>query len=105
MKKKTTNDRSPLRPLIDEASDALASQRRYTATPAARNGNGHHSNTKPLDGEAQWLLRGKLPPRAFEPHPRERRRAHALAHSVPLDEHAQARVESIFGKVFDATYA
>ena len=36
-----TNGRNPLKPLLDHASDALASQRGYNPTSTARNGNGH----------------------------------------------------------------
>ena len=108
MNRNPTNDRSPLRPIMAEANDALASSRGYNPTSTARNGNGHHrGDGKPTDGDSQWLLQpgAKLPPRAFQVHPAERRVFWRMAHAVPLDGKEVPEVQRIGGAVFDAIFS
>src|ERR1035438_5825450 len=105
MNRTPSNDRSPLRPLLAEASDALASSRGYNPTSTARNGNGHHRGAgRPTDGASQWLLQpgAKLPPRAFQVHPAERGVFWRMVHAVPLDGKETSEVQRIGGAVFHA---
>ena len=106
MNANTTNSRNRLKPLLAQANDALAPQNRFTATPTSRNGNGFHRTTKPTTGNSQWALipGAQQPPRAFEPHEKERHRFHIMARSVPLDGNDAAEVQRIGGEIFDATY-
>ena len=79
----------------------------YSTTSTARNGDGFHaSHGKPTGVPGQWTLGpdAKLPPRAFEMHPRERVRYHKIACAAPLDWHGQYEVERTGGEFFDATY-
>jgi hypothetical protein len=106
MNKIPTNGRNPLKPLLDQANDALAPQNRFTATPTNRNGNGFHRTDKPTNGDSQWVLvpGAHQPPRAFEPHEKERHRFHVMARSVPIDGKEVSEVQRIGGQIFDATY-
>jgi len=101
-----TNDRNPLKPLLAQASDALAPNNRFTATPTSRNGNGFHRTDKPTNGDSQWILvpGAQLPPRAFEVHQKERHRFHVMSRSVPIDGKEVSEVQRIGGQIFDATY-
>lgn len=108
MNRNPTNDRNPIRPLLAQANDALASQAGYNPTSTARNGNGHHrGDGKPTDGLSQWLLQpgAKLPPRAFQVHPAERGIFWRMAHAVPLDGKEVSEVQRIGGAVFDAIFS
>jgi hypothetical protein len=107
MNKTPTNGRNPLKPLLDQANDTLAPQHRFTATPTSRNGNGFHRTDKPTTGDSQWVLvpGAHQPPRAFEPHEKERHRFHLMARSVPIDGNEVPEVQRIGGEIFDATYA
>lgn len=104
MKHKTSNDRNPIRPLLDQVNGAVP-PRGYRTTPTSRNGSGHHADSKPTDGPAQWMLQpgGKLPWRAFEPHPKERERFWSMAHCVPLNGTEVEQVKRIGGQIFDAS--
>jgi len=106
MNKIPTNGRNPLKPLLDQANDALAPQNRFTATPTNRNGTGFHRTDKPTNGDSQWVLvpGAHQPPRAFEPHEKERHRFHVMARSVPIDGKEVSEVQRIGGQIFDATY-
>lgn len=101
-----TPNRNPLSALTTPVAAALQPETCYTATPTTRNGHGFHRSGKPTEGAAQWLLNpsGKLPPRAFELHEKERQRFHLLAHTVPLDLDAVKAVQRIGAEIFDATY-
>ena len=92
--------------LTVRANDTIAPQARYTATPTTRNGDGFHRTEKPTSGDGQWVLvpGGKLPPRAFEVHAKERQRFYLLAHTLPLDGNPLAEVVNIGRNIFDATY-
>lgn len=102
-----SNDRNPLKPLLAQASDALAPNHRFTATPTSRNRNGFHRTEKPTNGDGQWELvpGAQLPPRAFEVHHKERHRFHVMSRSVPIDGKEVSEVQRIGGQIFDATYA
>ncbi len=107
MNRNPTPDRNPIRPLLAQAGDALASPNGYNPTSTARNGNGHHrGNGKPTDGPGQWLLQpgGKLPPRAFQVHPAERSIFWRMAHAVPLDGNELTEVARIGGNIFDGIF-
>jgi hypothetical protein len=94
--------------MLTEANDALASSRGYNPTSTARNGNGHHrGDGKPTDGDSQWLLQpgAKLPPRAFQVHPDERRVFWRMAQAVPLDGKEIQEVQRIGGAVFDGIFS
>jgi len=106
MKTTPSNDRNPLKPLLAEASDALAPQNHFTATPTSRNGNGFHRTEKPTNGQSQWVLEpgAQLPPRAFEVHEKERYRFHVMVRSVPIDGKEVSEVQRIGGQIFDACY-
>lgn len=108
MNRNPTNDRSPLRPILTEANDALASSRGYNPTSTARNGNGHHrGDGRPTDGASQWLLQpgAKLVPRAFQVHPAERGVFWRMAHAVPLDGKEVPEVQRIGGAIFDGAFS
>jgi len=108
MNRNPTNDRSPLRPILAEANDALASSRGYNPTSTARNGNGHHrGDGRPTDGASQWLLQpgAKLVPRAFQVHPAERGIFWRMAHAVPLDGKEVPEVQRIGGAIFDGAFS
>src|ERR1039457_691152 len=102
-----SNNRSPLKPLLAQVNDALAPQNRFTAGGTTRNGNGFHRTDKPTNGDSQWVLvpGAHQPPRAFEPHEKERHRFHVMARSVPIDGKEVPEVQRIGGQIFDATYA
>ena len=87
MNSKPTNNHSRLNALAAQANDSLAPRARYTTTPTTRNGDGFHRTEKPTSGDGQWVLvpGGKLPPRGFELHPKERQRFHLLARTLPLE--------------------
>lgn len=106
MNTKPTNDHSPLNALAAQANGALAPRARYSTTPTTRNGDGFHRTDKPTTGDGQWVLvpGGKLPPRAFEVHEKERQRFHLLAHTLPLDGNPISEVENIGRNIFTATY-
>jgi hypothetical protein len=106
MNKTPTNGRNPLKPLLDQANDALAPQNRFSATPTSRNGNGFHRTDKPTNGDGQWILipGAKLPPRAFEVHEKERHRFHVMARSIPIDGKEVPEVQRVGGQIFDGTY-
>jgi hypothetical protein len=79
----------------------------YYTTSTARNGNGFHaSHGKPTDAPGQWILEpeAKLPPRAFDIHPRERARFHKTACAAPSDCHGLYEIERVGGEFFDATW-
>lgn len=101
-----TKNHSPLNAFAEQANGALKPQPRYSTTPTSRNGAGFHRTDKPTDGDGQWLLvpGAKLPPRAFEVHPKERQRFHLLARTLPLDGNPIAEVENIGRNIFTATY-
>ena len=106
MNSNPNNNHSPLNALAAQANGALTPQPRYATTPTTRNGDGFHRTDKPTSGDGQWLLvpGGKLPPRAFEVHEKERQRFHRLAHTLPLDGNPFAAAENIGENIFDATY-
>jgi len=106
MNKTPTNGRNPLKPLLDQAHDALAPNNRFTPTPTSRNGNGFHRTDKPTTGDSQWVLvpGAHQPPRAFEPHEKERHRFHVMARSVQIDGKEVPEIQRIGGQIFDATY-
>lgn len=101
-----TNNRNPLKPLLAQAKDALTPKNRFTATPTSRNGDGYHRTDKPTNGDSQWVLipGAHLPPRAFEPHEKERGRFHTMVRSVPFDGKEVSEVQRIGGQIFDGTY-
>jgi hypothetical protein len=101
-----TNDHSPLNALTAQANGALAPRTRYSTTPTTRNGDGFHRTEKLTTGGGQWVLvpGGKLPPRAFEVHAKERQRFYLLARTLPLEGNPLADVVNIGRNIFDATY-
>lgn len=106
MNRTPTNNHSPLSAIAAQANGALAPRPQYSATPTSRNGDGFHRTEKPTSGDGQWVLvpGAKLPPRAFELHPKERQRFHLLARTLPLEGNPIADVENIGRNIFDATY-
>src|SRR5260370_39878822 len=98
----TTKTRDPVRPLLAQINGAIPVNG-YKTTPTSRNGAGHHADSKPIDGPAQWMLdpSGKLPWRAFEPHQKERERFWSIAACVPLDGREAEQVTRIGGWIFD----
>ena len=93
--------------LMVRPNNTVAPKPAYTATPTTRNGDGfHRGDGKPTDGHGQWVLQpsGKLPPRAFVVHEKERQLAEIFWHSVPLDANALGEIQRIGGEIFDATY-
>jgi hypothetical protein len=100
------NNHSPLKASAAQTNGALAPRTGYFTTPTARNGDGFHRTEKPTAGDGQWVLvpGGKLPPRAFEVHAKERQRFHMLARTIPLDGNPIVEVVNIGRNIFDATY-
>jgi hypothetical protein len=106
MNAKPNNNQNRFSALAAQANGALTPRARYATTPTTRNGDGFHRSEKPTSGDGQWVLvpGGKLPPRAFEVHAKERHRFHQLALTLPLDGNPIAEVEKIGRNFFDATY-
>jgi len=106
MNAKPNNNHNGFSALAAQADGALTPRARYSTTPTTRNGDGFHRSEKPTSGDGQWVLvpGGKLPPRAFEIHTKERQRFHLLARTLPLDGNPVAEVENIGRNIFDATY-
>ena len=106
MNAKPNNNHNRFSALAAQANGALTPRERYSTTPTTRNGDGFHRSEKPTSGDGQWVLvpGGKLPPRAFEIHAKERQRFHLLARTLPLDGNPVAEVEKIGRNIFDATY-
>jgi len=106
MNSKPNNNHNPIRDFATQLNSALAPKAPFTTTPTMRNGDGFHRTEKPTSGDGQWVLipGGKLPPRAFEVHAKERQRFHLLARALPLEGNPVAEVENIGRNIFDATY-
>jgi hypothetical protein len=101
-----TNNHSSFDAFTSHVNGALAPKAPYTTTPTSRNGDGFHRTAKPTSGDGQWVLvpGGKLPPRAFEVHAKERQRFHMLARTLAMDGNPVAAVEIIGRNIFNAIY-
>lgn len=107
MNAKTKNGNNPLDPLRAHVHAAITPTPTFKTRPTTRNSDGfHRGDGKPTEGPAQWGLYpgAKLPPRAFEPHEKERQRFYLLARSVSLSVDPSSEIQRIGGEIFDATY-
>lgn len=101
-----SNNHSSFNALATHVNGALTPKAPYTTTPTSRNDDGFHRTEKPTSGDGQWVLvpGGKLPPRAFEVHAKERQRLHGLARALPLEGNPVAAVENLARNIFDAIF-
>ena len=102
MNRNPTNDRSPIPPLLAAASDALAPQDRFSATPTSRNSDGYFRTDKPTNGmDSQWVLsgiadpKGKIPPTAFNLRPEDKVWYRKVSFAQPMDGDPEAAVRAI----------